>query len=268
MSEMPLEPEWGGCPWPVDPACLSEEWMELSPEIQERSLMLASSSLEGLVAHRVSNCSITVRPCALDSCGSPAGFYGGGTWINPSISASGSWINGCPCASGCSCASACEITLPGPVGRVDQIKVDGVPIDLSNVRLDNGNILVWQGGGECPFKINQDLSLPDTEVGTFSITYLNAHEPDRQAALAVGYLAMEFAKACKPKGKCALPRGVTDVVRNGISFTIDAGLFPNGLTNIDTVDAFIRRWNPNNKTQQSRVLVPGQRGMRTTRQLT
>lgn len=268
MSEMPAEVEWGGCPWPVDPACLTDEWNELDPDAQERALMLASSALEGLVAYRVSNCSITVRPCA-KSCCAPTSLspFRPGDWMNPHINANGAWVNGCGCQGSCACSTACEVVLPGPVGRVDQIKVDGIPMNLADFRLDNGNILVYQGNGPCPFNLQQDLSKPDSAPGTFSITYLNAYAPDRQAAIAVTALALEFAKACKPKGKCALPRGVTNVVRNGLSFTVEAGLFPNGETNIEVVDAFIRRWNPNHLTQQPRLIIPGQKRLRTSRSL-
>lgn len=265
MSEMPLEDPWYDCLWPVDPGCLTEDWAALSEDERERAVALASSALVGLTAGRVNTCPITVRPCAPRCCIPGFAAYSGAGWMNPSISSPGVWINGCGCSGNCSCSTACEITLPGPVGRVDQVLIDGTPVDLSNFRLDNGNILVWQGGGNCPFNVAQDLSLPDSEPGTFSITYLNAYPPGRQGAIAAAYLAMEFAKACKPKGKCALPRGVTDVVRNGVSFTIEAGLFPNGLTGIDVVDAFIERWNPNHRRQQTKIWSPGQSKMRRTR---
>lgn len=245
MSQM--IPEYGGCLWPVDPACLGDDWDELEVEQQERALALATSALRGLTAYRVGGCPVTVRPCQKGtSCVSD------GSWFNPANWA-GKWYN-----SSCQgCETACEIVLPAPVGEVYEIKVDGIALDLDDFRLDNSNILVWQGQGDCPFPFNQNLNLPDTDVGTFSITYLNAYPVDSTGAVAAAYLALEFAKACKPKGKCSLPRGVTNVVRNGISFDVQVGLFPDGTTNIDVVDAFIRQWNPEGRKMATKVWSPG-----------
>jgi hypothetical protein len=139
-----------------------------------------------------------------------------------------------------------EINLPGPVGYIERLLIDGVEQDLDSGdwRLDNGHFLVWQGTDASPIPSTQDLSKPDTEVGTWSITYSKSYPVAEDGRLAVAMLAAEFAKACIPKAKCSLPRGVTSVVRNGVSFSIEAGLFPNGLTGIDIVDQFILKWAP------------------------
>lgn len=258
-------PEYAGCPWPADPACFTEEWEALDEGVRTRSLALASSSLEGLTAGRVGGCPITVRPCSRRAC-SPAWAHSGGGPFYPNLW-NGQWFNTCTCGSTCGCSTMCEISLRAPVGRIEEIKVDGVALDLADFRLDNGHIIVWQGEGECPMPASQNLSLPDTAEGTFSITYLNAYPVDGMGAQAVALLAMEFAKACQPKGKCALPRGVTDVVRNGLTFSVQVGLFPNNQTGIDTVDAFIRRYNPNGLTQAPTVWSPGQQTQRTSRSL-
>lgn len=256
-------PEYAGCLWPADPACFTSEWEALDEGVRVRALALASSSLEGLTAGRVGGCPITVRPCSRRAC-SPAWAHSGGGPFYPN-NFGGQWFNTCMCSGTCSCTTMCEISLRAPVGRVDEVKVDGVPLDLADFRLDNGHILVWQGEGDCPMPASQNLSLPDTAEGTFSITYLNAYSVDATGAAAVALLAMEFSKACTGRGKCSLPRNVTDVVRNGITFSVQAGLFPGGQTNIDTVDAFVRRYNPNNLTQQPTIWSPGQVQQRTTR---
>jgi hypothetical protein len=83
--------------------------------------------------------------------------------------------------------------------------------------------------------------------------------------MAVAYLAMEFAKACLPSKKCSLPRGVTNVVRNGVSFSVEAGLFPGGLTGIDIVDQFILKWAPaGSPLRSATVFRPGKAGPRRT----
>jgi hypothetical protein len=224
---------------------LNDEWDALTPEEQERCLMLATSSLQMLTYYRVGTCPITIRPCAAKprcGCG----------W-NPHIR-DGVWYNDCGCNYECKALS--EIDIPGPVGYIDEIKVNGTPLDLTSAdfRLDQGHILVWQGDGPSPFLETQDLNKPDTEVGTWSITYSNSYPVLADGRLAVAYLALEFAKACKPKGKCSLPRGVTNVVRNGVSFTVQAGLFPNGLTNVDFVDQYILKWAPAGAPAKSAVV--------------
>jgi hypothetical protein len=174
----------------------------------------------------------------------------------------GQWLNrACghtPAATYCKPLS--EVDIPGPVGYIDSLKIDGAEVDLTtgDFRLDDGHLLVWQGSGASPLPETQDLNKPDTEPGTWSITYSRSYPVGEDAKIAVAYLAMEFAKACLPKAKCSLPRGVTNVVRNGVSFSVEAGLFPGGLTGIDVVDQFILKWAPaGSPLRNATVFNPG-----------
>lgn len=230
--------------WELDPACLVDVWDTFSPEVQDRAHFLAVASLRWLTAYRVGGCPITVRPCK------PSCVIPGYTPFDPSFGYgpfypanwSGIWTN-CGCAGSCGCKSTCEIKLPAPVGDLAEVKANGVVIPLTDFRVDNGNILVYQGTDDCPFNLEQDLSLPDTEPGTFSISYMNSYPPDALASYAAGILAVEFAKGCSGS-KCRLPANVTEVVRNNISMTITPGMFPDGFTGIREVDAFIALWKP------------------------
>lgn len=224
------------CTWEPDPGCLGSTWEGLDSEVKERSLMLATSALVSLTYGRVGTCPVTIRPCPEPRqcrCG----------W-NPHIGADGLWRNGCEHTY--ACKPLVEIDIPGPVGYIEEMKINGVTVDLWNGdwRLDNGHLLVWQGEGVSPVLGYQDLNLPDTEPGTWSITYSNSHAVGREGQIAVAYLAAEFAKACLPKAKCTLPRSVRQIARAGVSFTLEAGLFPNGLTGIDMTDQFIVKWAP------------------------
>lgn len=237
------------CVWDADTACVQEQWDALSLEVRERSLMLASSTLQNLTYGRVGSCPVTIRPCPEPVCGcvdlvdsailGPG--YGGS--FAPHRGVDGLWYNVCDRHP---CSPVSEIDLPGPVGYIESLRIDGNEQDLAsgNWRLDDGHLLVWQGSGPSPVPSTQNLNLPDTEVGTWSVTYSRSYPVQADGRIAVAMLAMEFAKACQPKAKCALPRGVTSVVRNGVSFTVEAGLFPNGLTGIETVDIFILKWAP------------------------
>lgn len=229
--------------WELDPACLTEEWEALTQEIKNRSAMLAIGSLRVLTAQRVGGCPITVRPCAPQSCAPQSlqpQWNGAGPFFP--MNWGGRWTN-CGCSGNCGCSATCEIDLPAPVGDLIEVKSDGVVVPLTDFRVDNGHILVYQGSGECPFNLAQDLSLPDTEAGTFSITYVNSYPVDAIGSYAAGVLAMEFAKACTG-GKCRLPNNVTSLTRNGASFEIVTGAFPDGFTGIREVDSWIAQWKP------------------------
>lgn len=261
----PFIPPYMGCPWPVDPACLAGDWDDLDQTVKDRAVALASVTLHRLTGYRVNNCPITVRPCKAGCAGGAVSYYayGANGWMNPHIGLSGTWINSCGCNTDCSCVVLCEVDLPAPVGEVREVKADGQIVSPNDYRLD-GNRLVWTGADECPWPTCQDLSKPDTEPGTFSVTYLNSYPVDGLGAYAAGILAMEYARACSG-GKCRLPAGTVSVARQGVSFEIAAGSFPGGLTGIREVDAFIAVWNPQGLRQQVRVWSPDLHQPRVTR---
>ena len=257
MSEPLPEDEiapYGGCDWPLDPACLGDEWDAFDEDVQARASGLASETLHRLTAGRVGGCPVKVRPCQQSGCWSAFVPFHGYSALSPGLDTHGNWINSCGCG-GSKCASSCEIKLPAPIGRLDEVLIDGEEQDLNDFRVDNGKYLVWVGAGDCPFPASQDLSLPDTEEDTFSITYLNAYPVDSLGSHAAGLLAVEFAKACSGN-KCRLPKNVTEVSRSGVTFQVTPGLFPGGFTGIQQIDAFIELWNPEARTQPTRVWSP------------
>jgi len=243
------------CTWTPDATVLTDAWNALDKPIQDRALMLATSTLQALTNNRVGTCPITVRPC-------PETRRCACAWL-PHQGSDGFWYNGCDHDTSCSPLS--EVDLDGPVGYIDSIKVDGQAIALDGFRLDNGHLLVWQGDGPSPLPAYQNLNLPDSRPGTWSITYSRSYPVSAEGSIAVAYLAMEYGKALTPKGKCSLPRGVTNVVRNGVTFTVDAGLFVNGLTGIEPVDSFITKWAPlGSPTRTATVFDPRKRALRRT----
>lgn len=251
-----------GCPWPVDAACFEDSWEGLDDDVKERSVAMASATLHRLTGYRVGGCPVKVRPCRR-SCwevGFPSYYdmlsYGSGVSFWPHIDQHGMWVNSCGCGPrDCSCdVNGCRVTLPSPVGSVTEVKVDGDVMSPSAYTL-SGSDLLWAGTGDCPWPTCQNLALPDTADGTFSVTYLNSHPVDTLGAYAAGVMAMEFAKACTG-GKCRLPSSVTAVVRQGVSFEIMSGAFPDGLTGIREVDTYLAMWNPGRLRQQTAVWSP------------
>lgn len=240
--------------WPVSWACAEEFAACLPDEIIAIAESLAGQTLRALTGYAVGGCPITVRPCAVRCTPEAYRSYqvaSGSTW-QPYFT-NGQWVNGCGCRTpvSCSCTRVNEVVLPGPVGRIDAVKIDGVALDPSTYRVDNGNRLVRMDGQAWP--ICQDMNDPDTEDGTFSVTYLRGHEVDGTGAFAAGLLAREFAKACMGEG-CSLPPGVVGVVANGVSVEIEPAHFPNGITGIPVVDAYVRTWNPYGKKVQGAVV--------------
>lgn len=247
-----------GCDWPIDETCLGDEWAELETPIQVRSLALAANTLRRLTGYRVGGCPITVRPCR-QACGSGARWgysYSDYGWFQPYIGTDGAWRNNCGvCQTDCSCSTRCSVDLPGPVGQVYEVKVDGVIIDEADYRVLFGNSLTWTSSDDCPWPTCQDLTLADTEENTFSVQYLNSYPVDGLGAYAAGLLAREYAAACMGD-TCSFPATVTAITRMGTTYEIPTGSFPNGMTGIREVDAYIALWNPKNLTQNSTVWSP------------
>jgi hypothetical protein len=273
MTVTPPEPPWStpgyaGCEWPLDPVCFDEDWEALSPETKARAASLSSATLRRLTGYRVGGCPITVRPCKR-SCASGSrwpSYYAltgqyGLSWYP--VNMGGVWVNSCGCDYDCSCAALCEIELPGPVGQVYEVYLDGVEVPATDYRVD-GTRLLWVGAGDCPWPACQDMTLDEHQPGTFAVTYLNSYPADQSAAYVNAMLAMEFAHACTGS-TCRLPPGVTQVIRQGITFTLPTGAFPDGLTGLREVDAWLAIWNPDHIRQAPSVWSPDIRPPRVVR---
>lgn len=266
MTQQPIvpiaDPEYDVCLWPVDTACFNEEWENLGPEVQTRSLALATASLRRLTGYRVGGCPVTVRPCK-PVCSDTGWNYSPGGF-SPYINGNGRWVNSCGCRTDCACGALCEITLPGPIGEVYEVLVGD--LDLTADTKVQGNRLIYTGDLECPFPSCQDLAAAPGEPGTFAVTYLNAFRVDGMGAYAAAILAMEFGKACSGGKNCRLPRGTTSVSRQGVTIEIAAGSFPGGVTGIQEVDAFIALWAPPGSPKWSpRIWTPTLRTPRVER---
>jgi hypothetical protein len=127
--------------------------------VMERADALAWSTLSALTGYRLSLCPIELRPCL-------ARCMQGTTWqtapvesggFSPFVS-EGRWYNGCGCKSDCSCTSLCEVIMPGEVGSIESVWLDGVELEKSSFRVDNGNRLVRTDGGCWP--ACQDMTAP------------------------------------------------------------------------------------------------------------
>lgn len=264
--------------WPVDWGCVDKDVVdEMPPALKARSEALAVSVLRSLTAYQVGGCPVVLRPCA-QGCANPGSWLaapvlGGdssalGAPVGPwwaHIDVTGQWVNtSCGCGvHGCSCTRVPEVVLPGPVGHVVRVMIDGAELDPSAYRVDDGNRLVRTDGEQWP-RCQDMLAAPD-QVGAFTVEYLNANPVDGLGAWVAGVLAYEFSLACTG-GACRLPRGVTSIARQGVSMNIPTGAFDDGLTGIEEVDAWVRTWNPNRLKMPVTVWSPdvGSRARRTS----
>lgn len=248
--------QFGPCSdWPVQWTCDVDT---LNPAVTGLAVSMATETLWGLTGQRFGLCEVTLRPCRRD-CGSSSFFddfgppWAGGSYPQPAL-IGGQWFNlTCgSCHGGCSCSSVAEVLLPAPVLRIVEVKIDGTPLVTGAYRVDNNRLLVRTDGGDWP-RCN-DLSSADTEADTWSVTAVYGEDLPDGAALAMGQLACEIAKAADG-GDCKLPAGLQQLVRQGVTISYpDVGeLFRQGRTGLYLVDMFVTTWNPNRLRTRSRV---------------
>jgi hypothetical protein len=238
-SCVPYEPDYACC----------EGWDELTPELQERATTLAWDTLRALSGGQVGSCPVTMRPCLGPPC---TVCNPGGTWMMPFIR-DGNWYNAVCGIDPCSCERLCEIVTPGPIAMLTEVLLDGTELPLNEFRVDNGNHIVREDGECWPSCQNMNLALG--EDGTLGITYVPGIIPDAAGLWAAGVLACEYSKACTG-GKCRLPSAVTSISRQGVAFTMSTTMFPDGMTGIREVDAYLSSVNPNALRTPSLVWSP------------
>jgi hypothetical protein len=251
----------GPCDWPLDVSCVPE-WDDATNEQRSRAISWATFILDALTGHQFAQCPITVRPCGT-KCGMRVAYQtypvmapangGAGPWMTPYI-LNGLWRN-CGCAGGCSCLPSCRVDLMGPVAEVTEVRVDGLVLDPAAYELV-GQWLVRTDGGEC-WPSCQDPSVPDTEEGTFSVTFRPGRILPVAGQIAAGILAGEFLKSCAGSA-CQLPAQISSLTRQGVDveFVDPITVFEDGRTGIADVDRFINAVNPYTNRQRSRVYSP------------
>lgn len=235
---------------PADPSNPTDD--ELLDQLRiEAALTYAWSTLVALTAGRLAPCPITVRPKHQSEYGGSyreAPVAGLGPFV-PHLG-EGLWTNQLATCNPRS--DPREIELPGPVGGVVSVELDGELISPSAYRLD-GQLLVRTDGGTWPR--HNDFIAPGG-WGVFEVTYHRGAVPGVDARAAVGILAAEYLKAASgDQYGCRLPSGTTSVVRQGISIEIenDADAI---VGRIPEIAGIVRRFNPHHQKSQSRVFSP------------
>lgn len=231
------------CNWPINTASVPA-WADAEPDQQATAAAVATYVLWGLSGRRFGVCDVTARPApspdrgnALLPLAQGSMRIGSGAWFN-------AW-----CGVG---VERNVLTLPGPVVAVVTVLVDGVALDPTEWRL-HGNDL-WRVGGNWP--ATNDLSLADTEPGTWSIAYQRGIPVPVAGQLAAGVLAGEVLKSMRNLTGCRLPSRARSVTREGVDVQLldPAEFLDGGRTGIPEVDLWLATVNPNRRAS-SRLAV-------------
>jgi hypothetical protein len=263
--------------WPIDTECLSD-WPEAACDWSTRHLLaveIATDLLWRLTAGRYGLCAELIRPCRR-SCITDDWYRLDaftGRYAYPLVFG-GRWTNfGCGCkVDSCGCGwTVDELELPGPVSEVLEVRIDGEPLSVGKwrpQRMGSRTKLLRTDGHRWP--VCQDMALPDTEPGTWSVTYLRGRKVPAAGVRAVSALADEIYKQCTGQA-CRLPNHVKSVSRDGISYQVydpgDLAMLMSGsrsssasglmstlpMTGLREVDMWVRSVNPHLATQPSAV---------------
>lgn len=227
-----------------------KDWADAT-EQQLRDKELAEAfgwtSIAALMGGSLSISPLAVRPNRTACTGgvyyvAPVGAPG---ILDPYVGIDGQWYNrGIRWGGHCSCLNAREVRLPGPIGRVESVTVDGEVIPPTAYAVVDGDRLVRVDGQTWPQ--HQDMYEFADGPHTFVVRYFRGSAPDELDAFCAGVLALELYKLLQSgdKAACRLPRNVTNVVRQGVSYDLGESGFADGKSGIPEVDAIVSRRNP------------------------
>lgn len=228
-----------------------------NPSIFDGAAEIASELLFQFSLRRYPGlCETTARPCRT-GCGCPWQVLSRGHIIwNPMniLPLYGWWCDD----TACGCTPLSRVLLAGYVQEIIEVLIDGEVVDPDTYRVDqhrwlvrtrpsaDDQVNVWPG---C-----QAMDLPDTEEGTWSVTYTYGKTIPADGVNAARELACEIAKACNGED-CALPANTVQVARQGITVQIPSYVswgfekggrsIPRGWkTGMPAVDAFLNARNP------------------------
>ena len=258
MSEH-LDIETPGGTWAIDTSPCSA-FLEQSNEVQVYAATLAANWLYRLTGRRFGTKTIQIRPCRQDSLRFSSTYQGrSGTRLVP---ISGALITrplwGTFACSDCFTDDASTLILPAtPAISLEDVTVDGSSIDLETNLFHIFDHQLLVGPSDFTFPRSQDINLPDTEEGTWSVTYTHGTPVPRDGEFAAGFLANELAKACAGL-QCSLPRRVQSIARQGVTIQIvdNPDFLRDGLVGLTEVDQFIVSVNPHGLHSSSRSYNP------------
>ena len=160
------------------------------------------------------------------------------------------------------------IELWSPIRTIIEIKIDGDVVDPTSYRVirdrylqrldDVGPPVAHRVWPSC-----QNVTLDDSEDGTFSIVYTYGRYPPESGKLAAAQLAANLLKECNGEA-CALPAGTTRITRQGVQIekaSFAAWVRETGWkTGMPLVDAFLSGFNPSGLQRRPVIWSPRHSG--------
>lgn len=256
------------CDWAIDRTCLPDlPVLPDTPTVEEQAAYdlalarrnaaedLAVSVLWALSGRQFGACETTVRPCPLAPTWGAWGRYAyDGLYASPYILIldAGHWVNWpCGCGGQCTVSGPRVVHLPGPVGEIVSVTIDGVVLDDSGYQLE-GDALYRKGGAHWP---RQDLGRPLGEDGTWSVTYTRGIPVPAGVDRLVGLLAKEFISACGGGGTCRLPKSVVSTTSRGVTHVFDPSkILAAGKTGLAEIDQWLAAVNPHHLMAAPQVI--------------
>jgi hypothetical protein len=245
----------GSCAWPVQVSTCTG-WDTWPAAVRDLAQQVAGQLLWMLSGRQFGVCTTTVRPVRRGHPGL-SGYRRWELYLSPQLSG---WTTFCGCPGlgpgGCDCAARTEISLPGPVQQILQVRVDGQPVAATAYRVDDRRWLVRTDGAGWPAR--PDLAAAEDQPGAFVVTYQRGTPVPAAGSWAAGQLACEIAKAAVGDKGCRLPRRVASIVRQGVQtdFVDPAKLAKDGLTGVPEVDGWLAAVNPYGLPRDSVVWSP------------
>lgn len=234
-------------------------------DILDAAIDAASDLLYEASGRAYGLCETTIRPCAQYSQSDDASWarisYAQGNWTTWTYQ-SRIWSGFCSCNRGreCGCSRLSEVRLSRArrVREVTEVRVDGVALDPSSYRVDDGYWLVGLldgDGNRVSWPCCQDMALDDTEPDTFAVDAILGAPIPPSGQLAAAALACELAKQSAGL-PCRLPKNTVSQSRQGVSqqFGQFATLTSTGIWE---VNAFLEVYG--RKGGRSGIMIPGER---------
>lgn len=213
------------------------------------------------------SCTTKIRPaCTVDLCDLPGGWWQGGGYPDIPDIVAGRWYNMGGNNTRCTAYDCGQTfgkldTLFWPVTAA-AVKIDGVA--FTGYRIDEWRYLTRTDGSLWPS--TQNLTLDDTQVGTWSATLTHGAPLPTALVMAAAQLACELTRHCRGDQKCSLPLRVTQMNRQGVTYNIAnvMDIVKTGKTGLYYVDLCIQQYNPHSLIARPRILSPDRRSHRRT----
>lgn len=214
----------------------------VDPAVKTLCELYAGACMTALTLHRVGGTPVTIIPGSLPRIGGWYGYWDLGSAFIPGLVY--------PSAHDLKRFSDYfrteALQLPGPIAAITEIRVGGAVLPETSYQVENGIYLIRTDGEDWP----ADHS------GGFTVTYLNSYPVDAMGAHAGGIMAAEWLKLISGDKKCKLPSSTTTVSRQGLTIELVRGMFPDGVTGMPEIDAYLMLFNPFGLKVAPRVYSP------------